>query len=322
MKLPAVLITPLLAVAIGSFTNTAAQAQRARVFVASYGSDSNPCTFGSPCKTFQHAVDVVASGGEVSAIDSAGFGPVSISKSVTITSPAGVEAGIAAASNDSNGITINAPGAPIFLHGLTLEGGGLSDTGSGIKATAFASLEISDCIVRDYAPNAGSGILIESTSAATIAISNTYVAGDFYGIYVTGTGPLAVALDHITATENTSGITLVAGSGGLYATIANSDVSHSSGAGIDVESNTTQTYATLTNVNLTDNSNAIYVGAKAQVFLSHVNDPYSPPSGGTYPSNAVFFELNNGWSVFSDGTNHIVLTGPAAPQSVSPWNYQ
>jgi hypothetical protein len=67
---------------------------RARVFVASYGSDSNPCTFGSPCKTFQHAHDVVDAGGEVTAIDSAGFGPISVTKTVTITSPDGVEAGI------------------------------------------------------------------------------------------------------------------------------------------------------------------------------------------------------------------------------------
>src|SRR5580658_7732505 len=90
-----------------SLLATPAQAQRARVFVASYGSDSNPCTFGSPCRTFQQAHNTVADGGEITAIDSAGFDPVTITKSVTITSPAGVEAGIAAASA-GNAITINA----------------------------------------------------------------------------------------------------------------------------------------------------------------------------------------------------------------------
>src|SRR6202012_3091640 len=73
-----------------------ALAQRDRVFVASYGNDSNPCTFGSPCKTFQNAVNVVATGGEVTAIDSAGFGSILISHSVTITSPNGGAAGRAA----------------------------------------------------------------------------------------------------------------------------------------------------------------------------------------------------------------------------------
>ena len=70
-------------------TAPAHAAARDRVFVASYGNDANPCTFGSPCKTFQQAVSVVAAGGEVTAIDSAGFGPISITKAVTITSPAG-----------------------------------------------------------------------------------------------------------------------------------------------------------------------------------------------------------------------------------------
>src|ERR1700758_1197202 len=84
-----------------------AQAQRDRVFVASYGNDSNPCTFGSPCKTFQQAVNVVDAGGEVTAIDSAGFGPISITKAVTVTSPDGVEAGIVPVSG-GDGITISA----------------------------------------------------------------------------------------------------------------------------------------------------------------------------------------------------------------------
>ena len=91
-----------------------AQAQRDRVFVASYGSDSNPCTFGSPCKTFQNAVNVVAQGGEVTAIDSAGFGTVNIIHAVTITSPNGVKAGIFASSGVA--ISINAaPGDIIIL---------------------------------------------------------------------------------------------------------------------------------------------------------------------------------------------------------------
>src|SRR5215469_11342709 len=102
-------VVPLTAVAIAlacSLATTPAKA-RARVFVASYGSDSNPCTFGSPCKTFQHAHDVVDAGGEVTAIDSAGFGPISITKAVTITSPAGVEAGIVPLAG-GDGIDINA----------------------------------------------------------------------------------------------------------------------------------------------------------------------------------------------------------------------
>ena len=53
-----------------------AQAQ-SRVFVAAQGSDANPCTFAQPCRTFQHAHDVVAAYGEIDALDPAGYGDAS-----------------------------------------------------------------------------------------------------------------------------------------------------------------------------------------------------------------------------------------------------
>src|SRR5215472_9049209 len=104
-QLPLALIAA--AVVWSHFISAADAAARDRVFVASYGNDANPCTFLSPCKTFQQAVNVVDAGGEVTAIDSAGFGPISISQSVTITSPPGIEAGIAVPSGGV-GITVSA----------------------------------------------------------------------------------------------------------------------------------------------------------------------------------------------------------------------
>jgi hypothetical protein len=123
-----------------------AQAQRARVFVASYGSDSNPCTFGSPCKTFQNAVTVVADHGEVTAIDSAGFGPVTITnKSVTITSPDGVEAGIAVASGGT-GITINAGSTDtIVLRGLTIDGADVGYNGIVVNSAGNLIVTTAPC---------------------------------------------------------------------------------------------------------------------------------------------------------------------------------
>jgi len=140
---------------------------RDRVFVASYGSDSNPCTFGSPCKTFQQAVNVVAVGGEVTAIDSAGFGPMTITQSVTITSPAGVEAGIQAPAG-GNAITINAPNATVTLRSLTLEGAGVAY--DGIVFNSGSSLTVTDCVMQNFAGSAtaGNGILMQPASGALI----------------------------------------------------------------------------------------------------------------------------------------------------------
>src|SRR5215831_3482432 len=121
---------------------------RARVFVASYGNDANPCSFGSPCRNFQQAVNVVDPGGEVTAIDSAGFGPISISKSVTITSPDGVEAGIVPAAG-GDAIDINAGSTDaIVLRGLTLNGSGIAF--NGVVFDSGASLTITNCVVENF----------------------------------------------------------------------------------------------------------------------------------------------------------------------------
>jgi len=55
-----------------------------RVFVAAQGLDSNPCTFAAPCRTFQHAHDVVAAAGEIDVLDPAGYGALTINKAISI----------------------------------------------------------------------------------------------------------------------------------------------------------------------------------------------------------------------------------------------
>ena len=54
----------VLATALACLLASAPAHARARTFVASYGNDANPCTFGSPCKTFQVAVNTVDAGGD------------------------------------------------------------------------------------------------------------------------------------------------------------------------------------------------------------------------------------------------------------------
>jgi hypothetical protein len=169
------IVTVLLAATLMSLGCAhSAQAQRARVFVASYGSDSNPCTFGSPCKTFQQAVDVVAAGGEVTAIDSAGFGPITITKAVTITSPNGVEAGIVPAAGDPAIIVKTFVATTVVaLRGLTLEGQGTAS--DGVQVTGTGRIEIFDCVIRNFTHD---GINFHigqtgSTNPTTVFVSNT-----------------------------------------------------------------------------------------------------------------------------------------------------
>src|SRR5262245_25549738 len=57
-----------------------AQAQATRTWVSGVGDDANPCSRTAPCKTFAGAISKTAAGGEISVLDPAGYGAVTITK--------------------------------------------------------------------------------------------------------------------------------------------------------------------------------------------------------------------------------------------------
>jgi hypothetical protein len=64
-----------------------AQAQNNRSWVASFGSDGNPCTRASPCASFAEAVLQTNAGGEVNCVDQGDFFAslqLTITKTMTI----------------------------------------------------------------------------------------------------------------------------------------------------------------------------------------------------------------------------------------------
>jgi hypothetical protein len=200
----------VLATALACSLASAPALARARVFVASYGNDANPCTFGSPCKTFQHAHDVVDAGGEVTAIDSAGFGPINITKAVTITSPDGVEAGIVPVAG-GDGIDINA-GAndAVTLHGLTIDGGGVGTY--GIVFNSGKSLTIENCIARNLVD--GLHFVSTATTTQTLAVSNSYFNDNSQsGIFIAtaSSGAITAAIDRTGVNGNSNNGMLVFG---------------------------------------------------------------------------------------------------------------
>jgi hypothetical protein len=99
---------------------TPMNAQAIRTFVASNGSDTNPCTRTQPCRNFAAAIAAVAPGGEVVVLDSAGYGPVSVTKSVSIVAPPAVHAAIAPTSGTA--VSVGSSGVDVVLRGLTLLG--------------------------------------------------------------------------------------------------------------------------------------------------------------------------------------------------------
>src|SRR4029077_10913147 len=82
-----------------------ASAQATRTWVSGVGDDANPCSRTAPCKTFAGAISKTAPAGEINVLDPGGFGAVTITKSITISSE-GFEAGVLV--SGTNGIVISA----------------------------------------------------------------------------------------------------------------------------------------------------------------------------------------------------------------------
>jgi hypothetical protein len=291
---------------------------RERVFVASYGSDSNPCTFGSPCKTFQNALTAVAAGGEITAIDSAGFGPVTINKAVTITSPNGVEAGIAAAAGDS-AITIQAgTNDAVVLSGLTLEGAGTA--AQGILFSTGAQLQINNCSIRNYSND---GILIDASAALSLLISNTIISDNGnYGVQfnTASAGSIIAAFDEVTINNNKFGIASNAQGNSVEATIANSHIDNNIDIGIDISGSSTSITSNfiLKDVTLNQTSTAIFLAQNSNVWLSGVTQESGAGLGTT---SINFFSGGAGNNVaYSDMTSH--LMGTMFGGGLTPWATQ
>src|SRR5438105_7471825 len=84
------------------------------------GNDSATCQVPDPCRTFDVAISKTNAGGEVIVLSSAGYGPFTVNKSISIISPPAYHAALAPTSGDA--ITVNVDNALVVLRGLTLNG--------------------------------------------------------------------------------------------------------------------------------------------------------------------------------------------------------
>lgn len=146
-----------------------AQAQATRTWVSGVGDDINPCSRTAPCKTFAGAISKTTTGGEISVLDSGGFGAVTITKSITIDGT-GMLSGILASA--TTGININITAAAdeaksVRLRGLSINGAG--NGVQGIRVMAANRVFVEDTVIDGFATN---GITVE---AGQVFVRNTTI---------------------------------------------------------------------------------------------------------------------------------------------------
>jgi hypothetical protein len=193
-------------------------AQATRTWVSGVGDDINPCSRTAPCKTFAGAISKTAVGGEINAIDSGGFGAVTITKSITIDG-SGVMTSILAAG--TTGITVNITGSgdtakSVRIRGLAINGAG---TGLyGIRVMAASHVTIEDSVIDGFTSD---GVNV-AAPGAQIFISNSKIRNNVgSGINVASAGGQA-AISDVSVVFNETG--LLTSGGGTIISLKNNAV--------------------------------------------------------------------------------------------------
>src|SRR2546423_5633429 len=182
--------------------STEARAQATRTWVSGVGDDANPCSRTAPCKTFAGAISKTAAGGEIDALDPAGYGGVTITKAITIDGGGGQVASILV--SGTNGVNVQAgPTGVVILRNLRING--IEGTGSGglngIRYLSGASLHVENCYIFGFT---GDGINVATSAAnAAIFVNDTFLTNNSNGIQIAPTaGNVRSMLVRVRADDN------------------------------------------------------------------------------------------------------------------------
>jgi hypothetical protein len=293
-------VSLLAAALLGFAALSATPASAQRVFVAAQGSDANPCTFAAPCRTFQHAHDTVAAGGEIDVLDPAGYGAVTISKAISIQGHG--YAGISVA-NGLVGILVNGSGTEVVsLDGLIVEGNGVGAT--GILVGGARSLTIVNCVVRNMGVN-GLVLPTNGTALQTLSIArSSFTDNGFDGMYLgpTLSAGLTVVLDRVLITGNSVGVQVTGATGTAPLTVAVTDsVAANNGSAFTVSSAAGQsvTALTLSRTTVAGNGTGALAAGTGTLRLA----------GSAVTGNTTGYAAQAGGTIFSYGDNTIDANG-------------
>jgi hypothetical protein len=212
-----------------------------QTWVSSLGNDANQCTLAAPCMTFAGAMASTLPGGEIDVLDPGDFGPVVITKAISIDGEALGVGGILPGPGTS-GIVINAGVKDVVnLRGLIFDGATAPGT-SGIVFNSGASLNIDNCVIQGFS-GAGIAILpgVGSASTARFTVQNTSIFNNGAGVSIKPTGGIAATavLDGMRIDNNLAGglrADGTLGSGAVNVAIADSSVSFNASNGINAVS--------------------------------------------------------------------------------------
>ena len=283
--------------AITVLGTTVMYGQASRTWVSGVGDDANPCSRTAPCKTFAGAISKTAAGGEIDALDPAGYGAVTITKAITIDGGGGQVASVLV--SGTNGIVVQAgPRDVVILRNLRING-----IGTGINGIRFLSgkdLNVESCYIFGFTTN-GVDIALNQATGASAHILNTVIKNNG-GVGVRAANAVApavaVVVDSSSTILNNIGVEAAQHA---HVTVSRSLVSKNTNDGLksdDAATSDAQLTVSFTDSNLNKNGVTAAPGGTANVAFSNIG--LNTTCG-----------LNNagGSSFFTFGNNRLTGTG-------------
>jgi hypothetical protein len=285
----------LLAIAV--LGTTVMYGQASRTWVSGVGDDANPCSRTAPCKTFAGAISKTAAGGEIDALDPAGYGAVTITKAITIDGGGGQVASVLV--SGTNGIVVQAgPSDVVILRNLRING-----IGTGINGIRFLSgkdLNVESCYIFGFTTN-GVDIALNQATAASAHILNTVIKNNG-GVGVRAANAVApavaVVVDSSSAILNNIGVEAAQHA---HVTVSRSLVSKNTNDGLksdDAATSDAQLTVSFTDSDLNKNGVTAAPGGTANVAFSNIG-----------LNTTCGFNNAGGTSFFTFGNNQLTNTG-------------
>ena len=286
-----------------------------RVWVSGHGVDAAGCGApGGPCRSLQYAHDnSVAAGGEIDILDPAGFGPVTITKSLSIVNDGVGTAGVNQGTAGLNAITINAGATDaVTLRGLNVDGLGVAQ--NGIAIFSAGAVTIANCVVRHFADPSGGAILAREASGTLILAVSDVTASDNAGsgIYLDPqtTASVVGLISRTAANRNATGFAFQGAQtvGQVLVTMAASAAFENSSPGIYVEGSFYNVSVMLDAVVASANADGLLAVSKAIVEIRR----------STFTQNSIGLMIGALSKVFSYGDNAINSNGVDVSGTLQP----
>jgi len=183
-------------------------AQATRTWVSGVGDDVNPCSRTAPCKTFAGAISKTATNGEINCLDPAGYGAVTVTKSITIDCE-DTQGSILSAG--TNGVIVNITSVTDTKKAFKLRGVSINGAGTGIngiRILAANSVTVEDGVIDGVTQH---GISIETTSGTPkITVDRMSIrsnTGNGINSFVSG-GTVNLAVSNSQLSLNATGLSL------------------------------------------------------------------------------------------------------------------